>query len=212
MLEAKQNFNEAVLGNNGRPTAKASLAYASALEGAGLFLEAADQYIQVETLSQGANHATSICYCYSLGGKVSESNRWGKIAYERAKTYITTYNHALSYSSSSPLYEQLLKDCLEMNPSYPPALKLLGSLYKSKGRQDGIDYLESVSVILTEKLELKSISSSECDLLVRVEEELGRDLVSDKARTRKALLLDLPRVYVEDNLAVADSYLLTARE
>lgn len=212
MLEAKQNFNEVVLNNGGRPTAKASLAYASALEDAGLYLEAAEQFIQVEALSQRANHATSICYCYSLGGKPQESNRWGKIAYERVKTDVTTYNFALSHASTSSQYEQLLHDCLEINPAYVPALKALGSLLKIKGRNEGIDYLESASVILTQKLEQKSISASECDLLVRVEEELGRDDLLDMARTRKAMLLDLPRVYLDDNLATSETFSLTARE
>jgi len=211
MLEAKQNYNEVVLANNGRPTAKASLTYASALEEAGLFLEAAEQYMQVEALNPKANHATSICYCYSMGGKTQESNRWGKIAYERVKTEITTYNHALSYSSSSPMYEQLLRDCLAINPSYPPALKLLGSLLKSKGRQEGVDFLESVSDILICKLEQQTISKSECDVLVRVEEVLGVEVMSEMAKTRKAILSDMPRVYSEDNLATADTFLLTAK-
>jgi molecular chaperone DnaK len=211
MLEAKQNYNEAILANGGRPTAKAALAYASALEGAGLYLEAAEQFIQVEVLSGNANHATSICYCYSLGGKSQESNRWGKIAYDRVKTDVTTYNYALSHSSTSPLFEQLLLDCLEINPSYPPALKLLGSLFKNKGRPEGIDHLETASDILSKKLELNNISASECDLLVRIEEELGRDSYSDIARTRKAMLLDTPRVFQEDNLATSDSFSLTAR-
>jgi hypothetical protein len=211
MLEAKQNYNEVVLANKGRPTAKASLAYASALEDAGLFLEAAEQFIQVESLSQGVNHATSICYCYSLAGKTQESNRWGKIAYDRVKTAVTSYNHALSYPSTSPMYEKLLQECLDINPLYPPALKLFGSLLKSKGRQEGVDYLESASDILTKKLEEKNISISECDLLVRVADELGRDGLSDMARTRKAMLLDIPRVYVEDNLAATDTSLLRSR-
>lgn len=211
MLEAKQNYNEVVLANKGRPTAKASLAYASALEDAGLFLEAAEQFIQVESLSQGVNHATSICYCYSLAGKIQESNRWGKIAYDRVKTAVTSYNHALSYPSTSPMYEKLLQECLDINPIYPPALKLFGSLLKSKGRQEGVDFLESASDILTKKLEEKNISISECDLLVRVADELGRDSLSDMARTRKAMLLDIPRVYVEDNLAATDTSLLRSR-
>ena len=211
MLEAKQNYNEAILANGGRPTAKAGLAYASALEGAGLYLEAAEQFIQVEALSGNANHATSICYCYSLGGKSQESNRWGKIAYDRVKTDVTTYNYALSHSSTSPLFEQLLQDCLEINPSYPPALKLLGSLLKNKGRSEGIDHLETASDILSKKLQLNNISASECDLLVRIEEELGIDSYSDIARTRKVILLDTPRVFQEDNLATSDSFSLTAR-
>jgi hypothetical protein len=105
----------------------------------------------------------------------------------------------------------LLQDCLEINPSYPPALKLLGSLLKNKGRSEGIDHLETASDILSKKLQLNNISASECDLLVRIEEELGIDSYSDIARTRKAILLDTPRVFQEDNLATSDSFSLTAR-
>ena len=212
MLEAKQNYNEVVLANKGRPTAKSSLAYASALEDAGLYLDAAEQFIQVEALSNNANHATSICYCYSLGGKSQESNRWGKIAYDRVKNDVTTYNYAISHPSTSPLFEQLLRDCLQINPNYPQALKLLGSLLKSKGRPEGIDYLENASKVLAKKLNLKKISAGECDLLIRIEEELGRDGLMDIARSRKTMLVDIPRVFIEDNLASSESSLLTARE
>ena len=203
MLEAKQNFNESVLNNNGRPTAKSCLVYASALEEAGLYLEAAELYLQVEQLDSNLNHATSICYCYSRGGKTKESNRWSKVAYQRKKTAVTSYNFAITFSSTSPQYEELLKESVSINSSYAPALKLLGTLLKRKGRVEGADYLDSVSSLLGEKLKLNTITSSECDILLSVEEEMGRDLMLEKIHSRKKLLHNVPRAFQDENLANA---------
>jgi len=211
MLEAKQIYNESILNNNGRPTSQASLAYASALQSAGLYLDAAEQFIQCELMRSNLNHSTSICYCYSMGGKKVESNRWGKIAYERSKTYVTAYNHALSFSSSDPQYEYLLRECLSIDPSYPPALKLLGILFKNKGHVEGVEYLEKASEILLDKLNLQNISQSECDLFIGIEEVLGRDDYLEKISSRKKIMIDLPRVFHEENLASTSSQIYIAK-
>ena len=146
-----------------------------------------------------------------MGGKKVESNRWGKIAYERTKTNVTVYNHALSFPASDPQYEYLLRECLAIDPSYPPALKLLGVLLKNKGHIEGIEYLEKASDILLDKLNFQKISQSECDLFMGIEEVLGRDDNLEKISSRKKILIDIPRVFHEENLASTNSQIYIAK-
>ena len=99
MLEAKQHYNDSLISNNGRPSARATLTYAHALSGAGLYLEAAEQFIQADELDNAANHATMICYCYAMGNKTKASNAWAEIADTRKKVGIKnklTSNEATS--------------------------------------------------------------------------------------------------------------------
>ena len=215
MLEAKQHYNESLMLNNGRPSARATLTYAHALSDAGLYLEAAEQFIQADELDKAANHATMICYCYAMGNKTKASNAWAEIAYTRKKDGITIFNYALTKHGDRSLYEKLLKQALAVDSNLPCALNALGSSLLSQGKQEGLMHLEKASILLKNKLISNSATSSDCDLLSTIGKKLGRDDLGDAAQARKRLLHTQPKAYGgsqafnEANLASADSNSLT---
>lgn len=215
MLEAKQHYNESLMSNNGRPSARATLTYAYALSGAGLYLEAAEQFIQADELDKAANHATMICYCYAMGNKKNASNAWAEIAYTRKKDGVTTFNYALTKHGDRSLYEKLLKQALAIDPNLSCALKALGESLLSQGKQEGLMHLEKASILLKNKLISNEATSSDCDLLAIIGKKLGRDDLGDAAQARKRLLRTEPKAYSgsqafdEANLASADSNTMT---
>jgi tetratricopeptide (TPR) repeat protein len=215
MLEAKQHYNESLILNNGRPSARATLTYAHALSDAGLYLEAAEQFIQADELDKAANHATMICYCYAMGHKTKASNAWAEIAYTRKKDGVTIYNYALTKRDDRNLYEKLLKQALVINPNLPFALNALGGSLLSQGKQEGLMHLEKASILLKNKLISNEATSSDCDLLLMIGKKLGRDDLGDAAQARKRLLHTNHTAHLgsqafdEANLASADSNSLT---
>jgi molecular chaperone DnaK len=203
-IEAKQKFQESILENNGRPSAAALLTYANALMRTENYLDAADHFIQLETL-KNSNHATNICYCYSQGGLTKESNKWAKTAYERKKTEYTCFNYALQFSKTDKeRYVALLKEALEIDPNYASALNLLGSFYMSNGDENGANLLEKAAEVYVSVINDHTATRSDCDTLERIAEKLGRDDLIDIAQGRKDLLIKTKNIFKDENLAVSD--------
>jgi len=203
-IEAKQKFQESLLESNGSPTASALLVYANALMRTENYLDAADHFIQLESLNN-SNHATNICYCYSRGGLTKESHRWGKIAYDRKKTEYTCYNYALQFGKSDKdQYIALLKEALKIDPDYAPALNLLGSLYINNGDENGAEFLEKAAEIYISSIKDHTATRNDCDALERIAEKLGRDDLIDVAQGRKELLTKVKNIFRDENLAVSD--------
>lgn len=210
ILEAKQNYNLSIISNNGRPTADASLSYASALQNAGFYLEAAEQYIQTEQLSKNSNHAVSICYCYSFGNK-KLSDHWAQIAYDRRKTTTTIYNYALTITEENEQIE-LFQECLLLDQNYSPALAALGRIEKNKGISQGVERLNKAAEIIVKQLKALQVDAWDCDLLSRIASQIGRDDYADMAKSRKQLLTKVPKVYSEDNLAASSTLISNLKE
>jgi len=203
-IEAKQKFQESVLENSGKPSAAALLTYANALMRTENYLDAADHFIQLESL-KNSNHATNICYCYSKGGLHKESNKWAKVAYERKKTEYTCFNYALQFSKTDKeRYVALLKEALEIDPKYASALNLLGSIYMSNGDEKGAKFLEKAAEIYVSSINDHTATRSDCDSLESIAEKLGRDDLADVAQGRKDLLIKKKNVFKDENLAVSD--------
>jgi molecular chaperone DnaK len=210
ILEAKQNYNFSIINNNGRPSAEASLSYASALQNSGFYLEAAEQYIQSEQLNTRSNHAVSICYCYSFGNQ-KLSDHWAQIAYDRKKSITTIYNFALTKTDENEK-TRFLEECILLDQNYPPALAELGRIEKNKGITQGVERLNKASEILVKKLKSMEVDAWDCDLLIRIAAQTGRDDHADMAKSRKQLLTKAPKVYSEDNLAASDTLISDLKE
>jgi molecular chaperone DnaK len=203
-LEAKQAFQEALTTSRGIPTAAMLLAYAEALKKAECYLEAADHYVQLESLN-GSNHATNICFCFAMAGNLSESRKWAKVAYDRKRTDITCYNYALNFASDDrEMYEKLLRESLSCNVSYAPSLRLLGVLLVDSGSSNGIEYLEKAAEVLASAIRGRIASARDCEHLEQIAERLGRDDLFELAHGRKSLLLSPRRLFSEENLANAE--------
>jgi molecular chaperone DnaK len=203
-IEAKQKFQESVLENNGRPSAAALLTFANALMRTENYLDAADHFIQLESLKK-SNHATNICYCYSQGGLTKESQKWAKTAYERKRTEYTCFNYALQFSKTDQVrYIALLNEALEFDPNYASALNLLGSVYMSNGDENGAKLLEKAADVYVSNINEHTATRSDCDALERIAEKLGRDDLIDVAQGRKDLLIKTKNIFKDENLAVSD--------
>ena len=203
-LEARQAFQEALIDNKGTPTAAMLLTYAEALKRAESYLEAADHYVQLESLN-GSNHATNICFCYAMAGNQNESRKWAKIAYDRKRSEVTCYNYALRFSVDEPVrYEQLLNEALTYNPHYAPALRLLGEHRMESGLSDGVELLEKAAEALASSIRARSASSRECEQLEQLAERLGRDDLVDLSKARKVQLIGSRRLFSEENLATGE--------
>jgi molecular chaperone DnaK len=203
-LEAKQTFQEDLLTNKGVPTAAMLLTYAEALKKAECYLEAADHYVQLESLN-GSNHATNICFCLAMAGNQRESRKWAKVAYDRKRTEITCYNYALKFSADdNAMYEKLLREALSHNPHYAPALRLLGDLRIGAGFSDGAEYLEKAADALASSIRGRIASARDCEQLEQLAERLGRDDLFELAQGRKSLLMGSRRLFNEENLATGE--------
>ncbi len=210
-LEAKQAFQEALLANKGVPTAAMLLTYAEALKKAENYSEAADYYVQLETLN-GSNHATNICFCMAMAGNRKESQKWAKIAYERKPTEVTCYNYALRFSiEDSAMYEKLLREALSYKPDYAPALRLLGDFLMNSGQSDGAEYLEKAADSLAASIRSLYANAQDCENLEHLAERLGRDDLVKLAQGRKSLLVGARRPFQEENLAIGELLQVTAQ-
>jgi molecular chaperone DnaK len=208
IIEAKQIFQEALLANNGRPTSAMLLAYAEALKNSENFLDAADHYLQLESLNQ-SNQATNICYCYSMGGNKKESEKWAKIAYDRKKNQTTCFNFALQFRGSDDAKcEALLRESLSYDLKYSPALKMLGEILMVAGSNSGAEYLEQAADSLADLVRLRIADLRDCEQLYLLAERLGRDDLVNLAKGRKALLNKTKRAYSEDNLAASGNNII----
>jgi len=201
ILEAKQRFQEHVLENDGRPTVSALLIYAEALKSAGAYLEAADQYMQIELLNS-SNHSTNICFCLSQGGRAEEANKWAKIAYERKRNEVTCYNYAIQHEKDDPRYLELLQESNQYDNSFPPTLRLLGDFYIMKQKSVGFDYLNKAADELALLIKSHNATRSDCESLEKIAEKLGLDDLIELARGRKSLLQKKNSLFNEDSLTM----------
>lgn len=168
LLKVRQNFNQAILDNKGRPPVYIVEEYAEALEDAGEFEKSADMYVALERLKE-SDHATQICYLYSRAGKNKESNHWAKVAHKRKPCDVTAYNVACgAYDQKETI--KYLRESLKHNPNYTSALMMLGQILHRQGDMEGGKLLETAK----QNLQTKWIQS-ERDLrdLIEVSELLG---------------------------------------
>lgn len=129
LLLAKQKFNTAMLEHNCNPPLDVILDYAEAAKNIGAFEIAVDMYLTADRFDPSSYNATQITYCYSHSGNNKQSEKWGKIAYEREKNVTTCFNMAISAKGDSQIY--LLRESLKYDEDFTYPLYLLGKrLYK----------------------------------------------------------------------------------
>ena len=177
MLKAKQAFNKSVLDGHGRPTASATLAYATAAQRAGSWRLAAEMLEAVERLDQDANHSILICYCYSMDGDNKSSYKWSEIAYKRSKNDVTSYNYAINKFRNENIhaYEQLMQECIEYNPNYTAALEHYGRHLMEQGDPMGVEYLQRAFGIFKEEMNNGDLDNSDIPRFKRTAKALGKE-------------------------------------
>lgn len=204
MLKAKQTFNKSVLEGGGRPEANVTLTYANAAKKAGHWRLAAEMFEAVERLEPDADHATAICYCYSMDGDQKSSKKWSEIAYKRTPSAVTSYNHALDKlrNDNIPEYEQLMQECLSFNSNYTAALVSYGCHLIEIGDSEGAKLLQRAFDIFRKDMDSEILSSEDIPRFKRAANKLGKtDVLS--ALEKITILNDVKKVsrgFLEDNL------------
>ena len=151
VLKAKQEFNQALLDNSGRPPKHVVKKYISALEDANEYELAADFYIALERLDKTENHATQICYLYSRVGMSKKAVYWAKIAHKRQPTATTAYNLCCETHDIEEKI-QYLEEALEYDPNYTSALLALGKILKRQDKLKGEQMLQKAQGLLQSKI------------------------------------------------------------
>lgn len=200
LLKVKQEFNQAILDNKGRPPVHIVSKYAKALQEAGEFEKAADMYVALERIESGSDYATQICYLYDRAGQRKESNHWGKVAYKRNPCDITAYNVACGTFDQNEKIKYL-RESLRHNPGYISALIMLGRILYRQGDCEGRQLLERAQ----DQLQNQWIQNErDLENLVEVSDLLGDRAAKEQAEQQLKNYQqdqqdnDLP--YSQDNL------------
>jgi len=198
MLEAKQQFNLALLESGGRPSKTVVLAYAEAALDAEAFELAAEMFEATERLDPTEDHATSICYAFAHAGRSDRSREWAQKAYKRKPNVVNAYN--LSCGAQGEEQERLAHEALRLDGDFPYALVLLGRLLRGRGDVNGKALLEKAVNLLDRNLQQHRVDKQDCRLLMQVARELGLEEVAARAQARLDSLAQ-GGVYDESNLA-----------
>lgn len=201
MLKSKQAFNKSVLEGNGRPGVNETVTYSKAAQKAGYWRLAAEMLEAAEKLDKNANHAVSICYCYSQDGDTKSSRKWAEVAYKRRPTAISAYNLALDKKTDKNYadYELLMEESLQLDPKFISALVNYGAYLMHKGDPRGMEYLNNAYDYLKANADVFVLSEQELSQLQQVSRLIGKDF--DAAAYAVMGAAKPSRAFDENNLA-----------
>jgi len=208
MLEAKQQFNAALLESGGRLPKDVVITYAEAAMSAEVYEVAADMFVAAERLDESENHATNICYAYSKAGRKERSREWARRAHDRNPSAITAYN--LSCDKSGDIRENLLREALELDANFPIALLALGQILIKRDDQEGKEMIKKSVSLWSRQLDSHMISKDGCRNLMVAAELIENTELIDRAKARIESLSNTS-IYDENNLvsSIGQPMLLT---
>lgn len=214
LLTARQELNESLLAGAGRPESSVLLKVAKAAAAAGLYREAAELYEALERLEPMANYANEIDVNYWRAGDKVRSNVWAEKAHARRPTAVTAYNLALNRGDvgDRDAEAKLLQEALKLDANYVPALEAYGRHLARHRTGDGKPFLRRAIATLTSRLNLKTLSPTESELLSRLANEMNDPQLSRRARAygRKANAPDNKPLVRNEFLAASESWAATA--
>ncbi len=199
MLIAKQRLNTALLQYGSKPPVSVVIDYAYAAMEAEAFEIAADMFRAAERIDASLDCATNIGYCYGRAGKRERSIEWAKQAYQRQKSPLTAYN--LSVDAHGTRKETLLRQALEYDSEYVPALHALGFLLLDQGKPEGRAMLKKCSRILKEELDEGTIDQSDLRRLIAEAKVTGQPELVEKANAVAYQQKQKNEPYTDVNLA-----------
>lgn len=180
MLEAKREFNLALLKYGSRIPKSYVKKYAQKASDAGDFALAAEMFITVERIDPMEDLSTNICYNYSMAGEDLKSDEWAEIAYKRNPNGCNCWNLSLRYKDNDDIRERLLRECLSKS-MYLPALYCLGIMLYNRNDYEGEILLNEYIQNVSNKLINHTISFLECQYLIHICELLQKNELLDKA-------------------------------
>jgi len=186
VLEAERDAYVSAARRGGRPEPEALARLAHAYGAAGKHRRAAETFETVIALDPSCGHETNACYHWSLAGREDLSCEWARVAYDQRPNQVNAYNLALSLDEEGgdyrDAYERLLRESLQHDRSYAPALWALGEHLEAAGDPEAQALIGRAFDVLQGYLEDGEIRASDCRLLVQVARHLGRPETADRAQ------------------------------
>jgi molecular chaperone DnaK (HSP70) len=204
MLRERQRFNESMLRNNGRPEAAVVLAYSKAAAKAGEHELAADLLVALERITPGSDHATSICYHYSMAGRDRASHEWAAIAHRRKPTALTAHNLACGERDSAAR-ERLLREALDRDPYYTSSAAMLAKMIEGRSPTEARQLREGIVAALEPEMRSPDMDLNDLRRLRDAARATGQEALANRAtveierREREVATHDAP--FHERNLA-----------
>jgi hypothetical protein len=203
MLKERQKFNESILRNNGRPEERVVEDYSRSAGKAGAYELAADLLVALERLNPSRDHATNICYYYSMAGRARKSR---ELAYNRNKSACTASNLACDTLDAAKK-EMLLREALQYDPAYTPALRALSDLLASRSPAEANEIRRKLVSILEAERQSGDIDINDLRTLARVAAEIGEHGVVKEAKDalskREHGLSRRNSAYLDEHLAAS---------
>lgn len=204
MLRERQRFNESMLRNNGRPEAGVVKAYSQAAAKAGEHELAADLLVALERITPGSDHATSICYHYSMAGRDRASHEWAAIAHQRRPTALTAHNLACGERDSVEK-ERLLREALDRDPDDTSSAAMLAKMIEGRSPAEARRLRERIVALLEPEIQSSDTDLNELRRLRDAARSMGRASVADRAtveiQRREREVASRDAVFREENLA-----------
>lgn len=204
MLRERQRFNESMLRNNGRPKAGVVNAYSQAAAKAGEHELAADLLVALERITPGSDHATNICYHYSMAGRDRASHEWAAIAHRRRPTALTAHNLACGEPDKAAK-ERLLREALDRDPDYTLSAAMLAKMIEGRNPAEAKQLRERIVAALEPEIRSSDTDLNELRRLRDAARTTGRAAVADRAtaeiKRREREVATRDAVFREENLA-----------
>lgn len=206
MLKEKQNFNESVLRNGGRPDPHVVRAYSQAAANAGAYELAADLLVALERITPNSNYATNIGFYYNQAGRNRKGNEWHHTAYIRNKNEITAYN-MYCISNNRADEEKYLRESIRFDPNYISALQALASLLEQKSPDEAKKLNHRVVNLLSSDYEDPGTDIRNLEQLLKAARATEHNDLSEKVereiQRRRRMLANTNELYSEDHLAAS---------
>lgn len=204
MLKERQKFNESMLRNNGRPSADVVRAYSKAAANAGKHELAADLLVSLERITPGSDHATNVCYHYSMAGRDKASHEWAGIAYRRRPTALNAHNLACGERDKGAR-ERYLRQALEHDPKYTSSAEMLADMIEGRNPEEAKKLRNMIFTELEGELRSSTTSLKELRQLREAAQQIGKSSVAEMARSeierREHAMAERDAVFREENLA-----------
>lgn len=211
-LKARQELNESMLKNGGRPDLPALERFANACADSGAHLEAAETFEALfhrdesGSLGRKASLATKICYHYSRCDKDELSAQWAEESYRCGPTWVTAFNLSLSRKSAGDTKGglELLREADRLGPNQPTVLAELGTaLLRDGDPRQGKAMLERAIEIYRIWMETAAMDLDDASRARRLGQRLDdKGFLSELSRYERNLPTESP-VYEEENLAAS---------
>lgn len=211
MLKERQKFNESMLRNNGRPAASVVKAYSKAAANAGEHELAADLLVALERIAPNSDHATNICYHYSVAGRDKTSHEWAGIAYKRQPTALNAYNLACGERDTAAR-EKLFRKALEHDPEYTSSAARLAKMIEHRNPDEAKKLRRMIVRVLEGDIHATETSLDELRRLREAAQKTQQSSVAEMAaseiKRREHQIATKGGLFCEENLAQGRDRLL----